>query len=158
MKVVVFARRRLKPDEIERLGLQRGQVVLCTLDEEAPTLGEAGQMIHMPPVGVIASTARRQSPNFEDRRMVVIKEPKFEVPTELRDLAAKAIDQTETAFGFFFDAARKSVDSIPYPTASISRRALSFIEQNMKAAFDHARKVVRLTNLQEATQIQSEFL
>ena len=27
---VVFARRRLKPDEIERLGLQRGQVVLCT--------------------------------------------------------------------------------------------------------------------------------
>jgi len=35
---------------------------------------------------------------------------------------------------------------------------LSFTEQNMKAAFEHARKLVQATDLQEAMRIQSEFL
>ena len=40
----------------------------------------------------------------------------------------------------------------------ISNQALSFAEQNMKATFDHARKLVQATDLQQAMQIQSEFL
>jgi hypothetical protein len=40
----------------------------------------------------------------------------------------------------------------------LSKQALSFTEQNMKAAFDHARKLVQATDLQQAMQIQSEFL
>ena len=85
-------------------------------------------------------------------------QPKLEVPAELRDLTEKAIDQTEQAFRMFFEAANKSVASVPGPTATISKQALSFTEQNMKAAFDHARKLVQATDLQQAMQIQSEFL
>ena len=85
-------------------------------------------------------------------------EPKLEVPTELRDLAEKTIDQAEKAFGMFFDAANKSVATIPAPGTEISKRALSFTEQNIKAAFEHARKLVHATDLQQAMQIQSEFL
>lgn len=85
-------------------------------------------------------------------------EPKLEVPAELRDLAEKTIDQAEKAFGLFFDAAGKSIASIPNPGADISKQALSFTEQNMKAAFEHARKLVHATDLQQAMQIQSEFL
>jgi len=85
-------------------------------------------------------------------------EPKLEVPTELRDLAEKTIDQAERAFGMFFDAANKSVTSISSPGTEISKQALSFTEQNMKAAFEHARKLVHATDLQQAMQIQSEFL
>jgi phasin len=85
-------------------------------------------------------------------------EPKLEVPAEVRDLAEKTIDQAEKAFGMFFDAANKSVASIPAPASEISRQALSFTEQNMKAAFDNARKLVHAKDLQEAMQIQSEFL
>src|SRR5258708_29409801 len=88
----------------------------------------------------------------------VMIEPKLEVPAELRDLAEKTIDQAEKAFGLFFDAASKSIASIPNPGADISKQALSFTEQNMKAAFDHARKLVHATDLQQAMQIQSEFL
>ena len=57
----------------------------------------------------------------------------------------------------FFDAANKSVASIPSPGTEISKQALSFTEQNMKAAFEHARKLVHATDLQQAMQIQSEF-
>jgi phasin len=85
-------------------------------------------------------------------------EPKLEVPTELRDLAEKTIEQAERAFGMFFDAAGKSMSSIPGPGTEISKQALSFTEQNMKAAFEHARKLVHATDLQEAMRIQSEFL
>src|ERR1700687_3445388 len=91
----------------------------------------------------------------EDGDMI---EPKLEVPAEVRDLAEKTIDQAEKAFGMFFDAANKSIASIPSPGTEISKQALSLTEQNIKAAFEHARKLVHATDLQEAMRIQSEFL
>ena len=87
-----------------------------------------------------------------------MSEPKLEVPAELRDLAEKTIDQAERAFGMFFEAATKSVASIPTPGTEMSKQALSFTEQNVKAAFEHARKLVHATDLQQAMQIQSDFL
>ena len=51
-------------------------------------------------------------------------EPKLEVPAELRELAEKTIDQAEKAFGMFFDAAGKSMTSMPGAGTEISRQAL----------------------------------
>ena len=48
--------------------------------------------------------------------------------------------------------------SVPGAGSDISKQALSFTEQNMRAAFEHARKLVHATDLQEAMRIQSEFL
>jgi phasin len=87
-------------------------------------------------------------------------EPKLtmQVPDAVRDLAAKTVDQAENAFGMFFDAAKKSMASIRSPGKEMSEQALSFTEQNIKAAFDHARKLIQAKDLQQAMQIQSEFL
>ena len=85
-------------------------------------------------------------------------QPKLEVPTELRELAEKSIEQAERAFQMFFDAAGKSISSVPGPATDLSKQALSLTEQNMKTAFDHARKLVHATELEEAMRIQSEFL
>src|ERR1700744_5963611 len=90
--------------------------------------------------------------------MLPMSDPKLEGPAERRDLAEKTIDQAERAFGMFFEAATKSVTSIPSPGTEISKQALTFTEQNIKAAFEHARKLVHATDLQQAMQIQSEFL
>ena len=87
-----------------------------------------------------------------------MNQPKLEVPAELRELAEKTIEQAERAFEMFFDAASKSVSSVPGPAADISKQALSLTEQNMKTAFEHARKLVHATELEEAMRIQSEFL
>ena len=67
-------------------------------------------------------------------------EPKLEVPAELRDLAEKTIDQAEKAFGMFFDAANKSIASIPSPGTEMSKQALTVTKQNMKAAFEACAK------------------
>ena len=85
-------------------------------------------------------------------------EPKLEVPAELRDLAEKTIEQAEKAFGMFFEAASKSMTSMPGWAYDISKQALTFTEQNVRAAFEHARKLVHATDLQEAMRLQSEFL
>jgi len=82
----------------------------------------------------------------------------MQVPDAVRELVAKTIDQAEKAFGTFFDAAKKSVASIRGPGTEIPKHALSFAEQNMQATFDHARKFVQAKDLQQAMQIQSEFL
>ena len=85
-------------------------------------------------------------------------ESKLEVPAELRELAEKTIDQAEKAFEMFFDAAGKSMAAVPGGNTEISKQALSFTEDNMKAAFEHARKLVHASDLQEAMRLQSEFL
>ena len=87
-----------------------------------------------------------------------MSEPKFEVPAELRNMAERTIEQAEKAFDMFFEAANKSMASIPSPTMAISKEVLSLAEQNMKASFDHARNLVHAADVQEAMQIQSEFL
>jgi phasin len=87
-----------------------------------------------------------------------MSEPKFEVPAELRSMAERTIEQAEKAFDMFFEAANKSMAAFTYPGAEISKKALSLTEQNMRSAFDHARKLAQTTDLQEAMQIQSEFL
>ena len=87
-----------------------------------------------------------------------MQEATLEVPVELRELVAGSVDQAEKAFSLFFDTARGSLMTIPHPAMMLSASALLFIERNIKAAFDHARKIVHATNPQEAMRLQAEFL
>ena len=87
-----------------------------------------------------------------------MRQPKFEVQPKCETWQRKRLEEAEKAFAMFLDAANKSVASIPHPTTEMSKKALSFTEQNMKAAFEHAKTMVQTTDLQKAMQIQSEFL
>ena len=89
---------------------------------------------------------------------------KYEVPTEMRDFAEKSVDQARKAFDGFLGAAHKAVETVQGSTTTIqssaadaTRKTLSYAEQNVAAAFDHAQKIVRARDMQEAMQIQSEF-
>ncbi len=89
---------------------------------------------------------------------------KYEIPTEMRDFAEKSVDQARKAFDGFLNAAQKAIESFEGSTSSMqssatdaTRRTLSFAEQNITAAFDHAQKLVRAKDLQEAFQLQSDF-
>jgi phasin len=100
---------------------------------------------------------------MEDR-MVMNQGMKYEVPTEMRDFAEKSVDQARKAFGGFLTAAHKAMESLEGSTSTVqasatdaTRRTLSFAEQNITAAFDHAQKLLRAKDLQEAFQLQSDF-
>jgi phasin len=88
----------------------------------------------------------------------------YEVPPELRDFAEKSVDQARKALDGFLGAAQKAVDTFQGSTSTVqssvtdaTRKTLSYAEQNLSAAFEHAQKLVRAKDIQEAMALQTEF-
>jgi phasin len=83
---------------------------------------------------------------------------KMQVPSQVKELAEKTVEQAEKAFTAFIEAAHKSVEMVPHPGTDISKKTLSMTEQNMKAGFDHARALLHATDLQHFMQLQGDYL
>jgi Phasin protein len=88
---------------------------------------------------------------------MMMTEPKFDVPAELRQLAGKTIDHAEKAFGLLFDAARRSTTA-DVESAALSEQVLAFSEQSLKASFEYARRVASTASLDEIATAQSELV
>jgi phasin len=82
----------------------------------------------------------------------------MEVPAQLREFTVKSVDQVEQAFASFIEVAGKSASLIPAPITDISKKVLSITEANLKATFDHARKLAQTSDISEVMHMQSEFL
>jgi phasin len=92
-------------------------------------------------------------------------QPGYEIPAEMRDFAEKSVEQARKAIDGFMGAAQKTVDTFEGSATTVhssakdaTRKTLSYAEQNITAAFDLAQKMVRAKDVQEAVQIQSEFV
>jgi phasin len=46
---------------------------------------------------------------------------------------------------------------MPSPATDISKKTLALTEQNMKSAFEYARKLLHAKDIQEVLQIQGDF-
>src|SRR3954466_4878813 len=92
-------------------------------------------------------------------------QPSFEIPSEMRDFAEKSVEQARNAITGFIQNARKATDSLQTSTKTAElppsvafSRGLEFTEQNVTAAFELAQKLVRARDVQEAVQLQSEYV
>jgi phasin len=81
----------------------------------------------------------------------------MQVPDAIREVAERAVEQTEKAFNVFLSAANQSVGMMPSPATDLSKKTLALTEQNMKSAFDYARKLLHAKDIQEVLRIQSDF-
>ena len=88
----------------------------------------------------------------------------YEIPTEIRDLTAKSVEEARKAFGSFIEAAHKATaqaggtaNALQSSAKDVSA-ALSFTEANLKAAFDHAQKLIQAKDPQEILAHQSEYV
>jgi phasin len=84
---------------------------------------------------------------------------------EVRDVTAKSVEEARKAFESFIDAAHKatahmegSADALQSSAKEASAKALSFTEANVKAAFDHAQKLIQAKDPQEILAHQAEFV
>jgi phasin len=89
----------------------------------------------------------------------------YEVPPEMREFAEKSVDQARKAIDGFIGAARKTADTLESSASTVqasgkemTRKTFSYAEQNLAAAFDLAQRLVRAKDVQEAMQIQAEFV
>jgi phasin len=82
----------------------------------------------------------------------------MEVPPQVREFAEKSVDQAEKAMSSFVQSASQSVGMLPGPMTEMAKQALAMTEANLKASFDHARKLMQARDINEVMQLQSEFL
>src|SRR3712207_5520259 len=91
--------------------------------------------------------------------------PSYEVPAEMRDFAERSVEQARKAMDGFIGAAQKTVDTlegsantVQASAKDVTRKTFAYAEQNIQAAFDLAQRMVRAKDMQEAMQIQAEFV
>lgn len=90
--------------------------------------------------------------------------PSYEIPSDMRDMAEKSVDQARRAFDGFMTAAQKAAGQADTTAAtvqtnakSIGSKAMSFAESNVRSAFDLAQKLVRAKDLQEVLALQTDY-
>jgi phasin len=91
--------------------------------------------------------------------------PGYEIPAEMRDFAEKSVEQARRAMDGFLGAAQRTVDTLEGSANTVqasakdmTRKTFTYAEQNIQAAFDLAQRMVRAKDVQEAMQIQAEFV
>lgn len=82
----------------------------------------------------------------------------LDVPPRVREFAQKSVDQAERAISSFVDSASKSVAMVPGPMTDVAKQALAITEKNLKASFEHARKLMQAKDIGEVMKLQSDFL
>ena len=89
----------------------------------------------------------------------------FQVPEEMRTMAERSVTQARQALDTFLQAARRTAETMEQATEKVqasskdmAQRTLSAAEQNIRTSLDYAERLVRAKDLQEAAQIQSEFV
>lgn len=89
----------------------------------------------------------------------------YEIPTEMRELAERSVEQARKAFEGFVGAAQKAAGTLQASqntfqsgARDVSLKTMSFAEANIKAAFDHAQKLVKAKDMQEVMQLQSDYV
>jgi phasin len=104
-------------------------------------------------------------PDNEEQPMVTNQTQNYEIPPEMRDFAEKSVEQARKAIDGFMSAAQKTADTFEGSANTVqasakdaARKTFSYTEQNLSAAFDLAQRMVRAKDMQEAMQIQAEFV
>ncbi len=77
----------------------------------------------------------------------------MDVPPQVREFAKKSVDQAEKAVSTFLDSASKSVAMAPGPMTDVAKQALAVTEKNLKASFEHARKLMQAKDINEIMQL-----
>jgi len=88
----------------------------------------------------------------------------FEIPAELRTFAEKSVDEARKAFEGFIEAAQTARSNLEGATSTLqagtkdaTSKAVNFAEENVRAAFDHAEKLVRAKDPEEFLSLQLDF-
>jgi phasin len=89
----------------------------------------------------------------------------FEIPAEMRTHAEQSVEQARKAFDDFITTAQKAtaafeghVAGVQASTKETGKQAMAFAEKNIATSFAFAQKVVRAKDIQELTELQTEFV
>lgn len=89
----------------------------------------------------------------------------FEIPEQMRDFAEKSVDQARKAFDDFMNVTQQAVSKVEDSanamqtgTTDVNRKALTFAEEQVDAAFKFAQDMVRAKDVEEMMSLQQGYL
>ena len=89
----------------------------------------------------------------------------FEIPDQMREVADRSVEQAKKAVGQYLDATQQAVAkaegsarSVGEGASEMGRQALAYVEENVTASFDFARRLVQARTVEEIAALQNEFL
>lgn len=95
----------------------------------------------------------------------MVKDMKFEVPAEMRELAEKSVAQAKQAFDGFIAATQQAVGTAETQVKSLQtgakgagELAIRFAERNVAASFEFAQKLLHAKDAQEVATLQAEYI
>ena len=108
-----------------------------------------------------AGTAKAAAKDMSD---AAFSQPKFEVPEVLRSYAEQGINQTREAYGRMKAAAEEATDALEETFEStrdsmreVQLKALDVAQANAEATFEFARKLLTVSSVADALQLQASF-
>src|SRR5258708_36121116 len=107
---------------------------------------------HSPQHGTLRGNEPERENDMTDPKLAM------EVPPQVRDFAVKSVDQAERAISSFLESASKSVAMVPSPMNDVGQQGRAVTAKNLKASFEHARKLMNAKDINEVMQLQTEFL
>jgi hypothetical protein len=94
----------------------------------------------------------------------MIDKPSMEIPTQVRELAEKNVEQTRAAYDQFLAMARQSQDLVmnakgdaKNSALDVQAKAMRYNEQNVEAGFRFAADLARARDMTEYAQIQTLY-
>src|ERR1700754_3241394 len=89
----------------------------------------------------------------------------FTVPPEMRALAEKSVEQARKAFDGFVNAAGQAASGFEQRAhvaragaKDVTRKAMSFAEQNVASSFDLAQKLVAAKDINEVVELHAAYV
>lgn len=90
--------------------------------------------------------------------------PELEIPSSVREIASRSVEQVKDAYGRFVDAARQTQDMVNKSTEvfangakEMNEKVLSFAEVNAKANLEVASRLAQARDIKEIFEIQTQF-
>ena len=90
---------------------------------------------------------------------------RFEIPTEMRAVAEKSVEQARIAFNTFMSAAQEAVATFEghakvaqAGAKDIGEKAIGYAERNVANTFAFANRLVHAKDSQEFIRLQTEFI
>ena len=90
---------------------------------------------------------------------------RFEIPSDMRALAEKSVEQAKQAFDIFISAAQHAVSTAETQAASaqagakeVGELAMGFAERNIASSFEFAQKLLQAREPRDVVTLHTEYV
>jgi phasin len=101
----------------------------------------------------------------EDAVMAKESSARFEIPSDMRALAEKSVEQAKQAFDIFISAAQHAVSTAENQAATaqadakeVGELAMGFAERNIASTFDFAQKLLQAREPKDVLVLHADYV